>query len=417
MNTHELKSSQVKFLKNLERLLEAKKESYKKRKEFVRTFSFKNIPSMPIDDYVIGSKSNPDNFCYCLEHKLKDLGHIGGATSLKFGVYYGKTNSESNKKYRFANKFGKNHTEAFNKVKLEIIKLLEAGKNENLESIKGNLLSPMVKGKILSLYYPERYLNIFSSDHLDYFLVELDIDSAEILKNDSIYKREELMKFKEEDPVMVNWSLDTFSDFLYMEYPGNPVLKRKSNDQVPKELNEYKMPNFPVHSSPKFVDYSILEIGNFEVKENNSQFDTKINYEIEARRLQKLGDRGEKIVMDLERERLIGAGREDLSEKIVRKSLESDRYGYDILSYEGDGSERYIEVKSTSSKPKYTTFFLTQNELETSKKLKNYHVYLVYEVENKYPKVWIIKNPFTLYEKHIKIEPIKYRVLLCADKN
>jgi len=44
--------------------------------------------------------------------------------------------------------------------------LLEAGRANNLEAIRQIEISPMFKGKILFLYYPERYLNVFSEELL-----------------------------------------------------------------------------------------------------------------------------------------------------------------------------------------------------------------------------------------------------------
>jgi hypothetical protein len=108
-----------------------------------------------------------------------------------------------------------------------------------------------------------------------------------------------------------------------------------------------------------------------------SQGRSNADYEKEARELKKLGDRGEKIVMDLESKRLKDAGRNDLAKKIERVSLKSDADGYDILSFESDGTERYIEVKATRSRVGAANFFLTVNEFNTAMQLSNYFIYIV----------------------------------------
>jgi len=67
--------------------------------------------------------------------------------------------------------------------------------------------------------------------------------------------------------------------------------------------------------------------------------------------------------------------------------------GYDILSYNKDGSDRYIEVKSSTSK-KLTSFFITEHELEIAKNYReNYYIYIVTDVSGKKPKIRIINNP------------------------
>ena len=61
-----------------------------------------------------------------------------------------------------------------------------------------------------------------------------------------------------------------------------------------------------------------------------------------------LGLKGEMFVLALERDRLTAAGRKDLANKIVHTSQEiGDGAGYDITSYDLDGSLRHIEVKTT----------------------------------------------------------------------
>ena len=57
-------------------------------------------------------------------------------------------------------------------------------------------------------------------------------------------------------------------------------------------------------------------------------------------------------------------------DKIKHVSKTNDLAGYDILSFNDDGSERYIEVKTTKG-GKRTEFYLTANELAYSKLMKD----------------------------------------------
>ena len=94
---------------------------------------------------------------------------------LNLGYILEKTSSDHKLQYRFTSKFGTTETEAFNKVKSAILQLLKSADEEDLVAIRNSLLSPMFKGKILSTYFPNKYLNIFAKEHLEYFLDKLDI--------------------------------------------------------------------------------------------------------------------------------------------------------------------------------------------------------------------------------------------------
>ena len=60
-----------------------------------------------------------------------------------------------------------------------------------------------------------------------------------------------------------------------------------------------------------------------------------------------LGRAGEERVLAHERAMLVGAGRADLAHQIRWVSeFDGDGAGYDIRSFEPDGGERLIEVKS-----------------------------------------------------------------------
>ena len=97
-------------------------------------------------------------------------------------------------------------------------------------------------------------------------------------------------------------------------------------------------------------------------------------------------------------------------DQVERVSLKSDSLGYDILSFEEDGKERYIEVKATRSKVGNANFFLTINEFKTAQEKENYYIYLVYDILSKEPKIWIIGNPFNPENNNINLEPINFKV-------
>ena len=103
---------------------------------------------------------------------------------------------------------------------------------------------------------------------------------------------------------------------------------------------------------------------------------------------QALGLKGEEYVLEFERKRLIDEGKGFLADKIEHISLEDDRVGYDIHSYNANGKDRFIEVKTTNY-DRYSRFYISPNELKVSKTLgENYHLYRVFNFKAS-PKLFI----------------------------
>lgn len=103
-----------------------------------------------------------------------------------------------------------------------------------------------------------------------------------------------------------------------------------------------------------------------------------VNYlEREARNLL-LGDAGEQFVINFERARLIRAGKDSLADQIEQISVTvGPSAGYDIRSFEDNGSDRFIEAKTTKY-GKNTPFFVTPNELRFSQ--QNSSRYFLYRI-------------------------------------
>ncbi|MDE8654632.1 DUF3883 domain-containing protein [Novosphingobium album (ex Liu et al. 2023)] len=84
-----------------------------------------------------------------------------------------------------------------------------------------------------------------------------------------------------------------------------------------------------------------------------------------------LGRAGEERVLAHERASLLAAGRTDLAERIRWVShVDGDGAGYDILSFDTDGSDRLIEVKTTNGWER-TPFHITRNELAVAEERRN----------------------------------------------
>jgi hypothetical protein len=103
-----------------------------------------------------------------------------------------------------------------------------------------------------------------------------------------------------------------------------------------------------------------------------------------------LGFAGENFILDYEHERLWRAGKRNLADKVEHVSAtRGDYLGFDILSFETNGRERLIEVKTTRF-GSLSRFFASSNEVEFSDSHKNeYFLYRLFRFD-KQPKFFIL---------------------------
>lgn len=110
-------------------------------------------------------------------------------------------------------------------------------------------------------------------------------------------------------------------------------------------------------------------------------------------RKRELGRAGEQFVLDIERKRLKAEGRSDLADKVSWVAeIQGDGAGYDIASFDKDGSPRLIEVKTTNGDA-MTSFLVTTNEVEVSRANPDtFWLYRVYDFA-KQPRIYCMKGP------------------------
>lgn len=104
-----------------------------------------------------------------------------------------------------------------------------------------------------------------------------------------------------------------------------------------------------------------------------------VNWLERESRNRSLAAAGEHLALEFEHRRLWKARKRGLAERVdhVAKT-QGDGLGYDILSFEADGAERLIEVKTTRFGPN-TPFFASRNEVAVSEqRAADYHVYRLF---------------------------------------
>lgn len=132
----------------------------------------------------------------------------------------------------------------------------------------------------------------------------------------------------------------------------------------------------------------------------------RVNYLEREARNASLGLAGEQFVLEVEHRRLWEGGSRRLADRIEHVSqTRGDGLGYDILSFDQDGRERLIEVKTTRF-GQHTPFFVSANEVEVSaEQASSYALYRVFAFREQ-PKLFIV--PGALRDA-LDLQPIQYR--------
>lgn len=121
---------------------------------------------------------------------------------------------------------------------------------------------------------------------------------------------------------------------------------------------------------------------------------------------QSLGLAGEEFIVKFEHWRLIALGQQRLADKVDHVSQsKGDGLGYDVLSFDADGKERFIEVKTTSF-GRATPFFISRGELALSHGAKEqFHLYRLFEFR-KAPRLFDLRGAL---DQHCVLDPVTYR--------
>lgn len=119
-----------------------------------------------------------------------------------------------------------------------------------------------------------------------------------------------------------------------------------------------------------------------------------------------LGQAGEEFALNFERWRLVQLGVGQLAEKVEHVSkTQGDGLGYDILSFDTDGSEKFIEVKTTAFGER-TPFFVSANELKFARSRPDeFRLYRLFDFRQ-VPRLFELAGPI---ERHCALDASTYR--------
>ncbi|MDP5238936.1 DUF3883 domain-containing protein [Uliginosibacterium sp. 31-16] len=131
----------------------------------------------------------------------------------------------------------------------------------------------------------------------------------------------------------------------------------------------------------------------------------KRDYVAREARNSALGKAGELLALEYEEFRLRSAGQKHLAERIEHVSTtKGDGLGYDILSFEVSGKERFVEVKTTAF-AKETPFFASRNEVAFAREMSGqFHLYRLFDFR-KAPRLFSLQGDIGQY---CRLDPVSY---------
>ena len=115
---------------------------------------------------------------------------------------------------------------------------------------------------------------------------------------------------------------------------------------------------------------------------------------------------GEELTLNFERRSLVAYQRDDLAKKVRWVSKEDgDGAGFDILSFDPDGREKFIEVKTTIGGSR-TPFYISRNENDFSKEAgDHYRLFRLYDFRRK-PRAFELVGAV---DQYVRLSPEAYR--------
>ena len=298
--------------------------------------------------------------------------------SLNQGITYFK-DTFGRKKYEYARKVA-------NYFKNEIGDTYFDKDNIDLKSISGSLGYGYQETNIISKYYAK---GLFTEEQL----------KQDLIKMLTIY--DELVGVLGEENYDYNKAINhiVYSGKDYLEPADEAIENIKKAISSPTDLNNVRTLKYVEPKEKGTKKYSRIRTGA-PIK--------KIDYIEKAKADMEIGQLGEMLALQFEKEKLINEGYNDLAEKVSRVSVISDAYGYDIVSYQMIGlkmEEIYIEVKTTTNKLD-VPFPVSRGEVEESNKRKDrYCLFRIYDVKNENPSFYKV---FGKIEDNFKIDPESY---------
>jgi len=335
---------------------------------------------------------------------------------LFFGVFYGGVMGSLGGEFSWILKYNKEYRELREKLKNykdEIKKIEERMAQERKEKRRKECFGRLA---ILDNIYSDIFNKKISQDNIGLCQKFIEIVSGEwssdwnlyIYSLDPDFDREKIGKIK----ALRQYSRglqDRITNFFKQN--RNRRIENKVQNGDKKEMCD----GMSQEGNVRLVDSDTLApppalVVEFKDIDKLPKKRIKIDFLEKNRKNMELGLRGELIVLDWEKGALIKDGLENLVGKVRHISQEfGDGFGFDILSFNKDGSDKFIEVKTTE-KGINSQFYFSENELNFIKNNEDYYLYRL-NLQNEEEAELIIINKEDFINK-FEIFPYQYIVKL-----
>jgi len=204
-----------------------------------------------------------------------------------------------------------------------------------------------------------------------------------------------------------NYQRNILPDAVLNHLVSNPALTVMVADDVKTSVQVPSVENIlDLLEKPPVIEKSAKKES---IREPSKPYSARTNYlELEAAN-KSLGDAGEQFAIHFERARLISLGEDSLADRIEHVAVtQGDSAGFDIHSFEANGTDRFIEVKTTKY-GRYSPFFVSANELRFSEKHQdNYHLHRIFQFR-KDPHLFSLAGSV---KENFILSPTEYRASL-----
>ncbi len=272
---------------------EKKKEIEEKRKYFQTEFSKEKIAKLDEDHYFQGRGIKQGNFTYEFEWNSKCLGSIGGGSVYKFG-----------------------YEEDFDKIKALLIKILSA-KNliEQFYTPAGELTSfskEIVKeaenlkgvgrvfiGKVLSIYFPEIFINIFG--HQDLFLEKIYRDYKPETYGVELYLRNNYLLLDVKNKYASHLSNDEFAHLLYKIFEIKKVDTKPLGIEEQSKIEALEVQHYQTLIHRNFNQLFKGKLRYYDPERQNEKYGKFDTQEVGEMDFLAIDEKGDLVVIELKR--------------------------------------------------------------------------------------------------------------------
>jgi len=169
------------------------------------------------------------------------------------------------------------------------------------------------------------------------------------------------------------------------------------NDALDRQFKQFSERDVNTNIQKVDLDSVLVEAPKIESTFQDDKVDyirrgVKTNYLLKEQNNSKLGISGERFAFEFEKWQLFKIGKEKLADQVEWVSQsQGDGLGFDILSKNIDGSDKFIEVKTTKLS-RQSPFFFSKNEMTFSiEQNQRFHLYRVFEFD-KAPKLFTLNG-------------------------